>query len=141
MTELDTPKGLVLSVLERHIIEALAEGQSPTQVSLDNGIPKSAILSFQKRKGVSDYLNELINARNQQLAMHLPNFLMSILEDKVAANKEEGGRLADLTKKDVVELAREVTSVMKATTKVDKEESEDRFTKIYNQISVIQASN
>ena len=136
---LDNPSNLILSDLERQILDGLAQAKSPKELATSLGIPRTAITSLMRKDGVMDFVQELVDARNQIMKMYLPDLLMDIIEDKVEKNKgDEEKRLADLTKKDVVDVAKQLNDMLKTTGSVDKEEAEDKFAKIYQQINIIQ---
>ncbi len=139
ITTIETPQGLVLSNLERTIVEGLASRKSPNSLSIELGIPKLAIMNLMRKPGVSEFLQEVVDARNMLMKLSLPDILMSILEDKISQNEEdEEGRLANLTKKDVVDIAKELNAMLKTTGSESKEEAEDKFSKLYQQINIIQ---
>jgi len=141
-TTIDTPESLVLSALEREILDGLSQAKSPKALSVELGIPRTAITSLLRKPGVTEFVQELVDARNQAMKLYLPDLLMGIIEDKVAQNQEdEEARLANLTRKDVVDVAKQLNDMLKTTGSVDKEEAEDKFSKIYQQINVIQNSN
>lgn len=137
--KMDTPEGLILSDLERKILEGLSAKKAPKDLSIELGIPRIAITNLLRKPGVKEFMQELVDARNQLMKMYLPDLLMDIIDDKVAKNAEdEEGRLADLTKKDVVDVARQLNDLIKTTDSVSKEEAEDKFSKLYQQINIIQ---
>ena len=139
LVEIDTPEGLTLSDLERNIIEGLATKKTAKEISIQLGIPKTAIANLLRKPGVKDFMQELVDARNQLMKMQLPDLLMDIIEDKVAVNDEDGEkRLADLTKKDVVDVAKQLNDLIKTTDSIKKDEAEDKFSKLYQQINIIQ---
>lgn len=142
LTKIDTPEGLVLSDLERKIIEGLATKVTPKELSIQLGIPRTAIANLLRKPGIQEFMQELVDARNQLMKMQLPDLLMDIIEDKVAVNEEDGEkRLADLTKKDVVDVAKQLNDLIKTTDSVKKDEAEDKFSKLYQQINIIQNGN
>lgn len=139
MVPLDTPKGLILSDLERKILEGLSNNKSKKDLAVELGVPSAAIANLLRKDGVPAFLQELVDARNQLIKMQLPNLLLEILEDKVAKNKEdEESRPADLTRKDVVDVAKQLNDMLKTTGSESKEEAEDKFMKLYQQINIIQ---
>ena len=139
LTKIDTPEGLALSDLERKIIEGLATKKTPKELSIQLGIPKTAIANLLRKPGIQEFMQELVDARNQLMKMQLPDLLMDIIEDKVAVNDEdEDKRLADLTKKDVVDVAKQLNDLIKTTDSAKKDEAEDKFSKLYQQINIIQ---
>lgn len=139
VTTIDTPAKLTLSDLERKIVEGLASRKTAKSLSMELGVPLLAITNLIRKPGVSEFLQEIIDARNMLMKMSLPDLLMSIIEDKVAQNQEnEEGRLADLTRKDVVDVAKQLNDMLKTTDSASKEEAEDKFTKLYQQINIIQ---
>lgn len=138
LTPIDTPKNVILTPLERSIIELLADGKMPKDISIQLGIPRVAITTLLRKEGVSEFVQELVDARNQAMKMYLPDLLMSIIEDKIAKNMEdEDARLSDLTRKDVIDIARTLTELTKSTSS-QKDEPQDRFTQLYQQINLIQ---
>ena len=140
--QIDTPKGLVLSDMERILIEGLASQQSASSLSIQHGIPKIVISNLLRKPGVAEFLQEIIDARNTLMKMALPDLLMSIIEDKIAKNREdEDSRLADLTRKDVVDIAKELNGMLKTTGSVARGEIDDQFSKIYQQINIIQGGD
>lgn len=139
LQKLDTPADLVLSDLERKIIDGLAGNRSPKDLSIDLGIPVNAIRNLMRKDGVSSFIQEIIDARNQLMKMRLPDLLMGIIEDKVLQNAEdEDKRIANLSSKDIVDIARQLNDLLKTTGSEKKDESEDAFIKIYQQINNIQ---
>lgn len=139
LVNLDTPMDLVLSSLERDILEGLASAKSPKDISTEMGIPRAAIMTLLRKPGVKDFVQELVDARNQLMKMYLPDLLMNIIEDKVVQNEEnEDSRLADLSRKDVVDIAKQLDSLLKTTGGDTQDEAEDKMTKLYQQINVIQ---
>lgn len=138
ITTLDTPEGLVLSDLERKIVEGLASRKSAKALSVELGIPKAAINNLMRRPNVAEFITEVIDARNQLLKLQIVDTLANIFEDKVEKNLEdEEARLADLTRKDVVDVAKTLNDLIKTSDSTSKAEAEDRFAQIYNQINVI----
>ena len=139
LTPLDTPKSLVLSDLERRIVDGLASDRSPKDLSLDLGIPINAIRNLMRKEGVSAFIQELIDARNQLMKMRLPDLLMGIVEDRVLMNQEnEEKRLGQLSNKDLVDIIKQLNDLLKTTGSESKAEAEDAFTKLYQQINIIQ---
>ena len=137
--QLDTPSNLVLSDLERKLVEGLASKRTPKDLSIEYGIPRTAITNLLRKPGVSEFIQELVDARNQLMKMYLPDLLMSIIEDKVAKNmEEEDSRMADLSRKDVVDIARQLNDMLKTTGSEAVTEKEDKFAKLYQQINIIQ---
>jgi hypothetical protein len=142
IVQLDTPEGLMLSDLERKLVEGLASKRTPKDLSIEYGIPRTAITNLTRKPGVSEFIQELVDARNQLMKMYLPDLLMGIIEDKVAKNLEEDEtRLADLSRKDVVDIARQLNDMLKTTGSEATTEKEDKFAKLYQQINVIQNSD
>ena len=139
ITTIDTPGDLTLSSLERKIVERLASGVAAKSIAIELGIPRIAITNLMRRQEVSEFITEVIDARNQLLKLQIVDTIAAVFEDKVAANAEdEEARLADLTRKDIVDVARTLNDLIKTSDSTAKEEAEDRMTQIYNQINVIQ---
>lgn len=133
-TELMT---LQLSPIEEEIVKGSAEGYSVVDLSVNLGLPKSTITNTLKKPKIKKYLDEMIKARNQSIQMHLPNLLMEILGDKVAKVKEDPeARLADITRKDVVDIAKVLNELTKSSQDTEKETN--NLVQIYNQLGVTQ---
>ena len=140
--EIDTPDTLRLTDLERNILDKFANAVSPKDIALEFGIPKTAITQLMRKPGVKEFVQELVDARNQMMKMYLPDLLMGIIEDKVAKNQEgEDSRMADLTRKDVVDIAKQLDALLKTTDSATKDEPEDKMAKLYQQINIIQSSD
>jgi len=135
---IENPKELTLSDLERKIVEGLATNKSPKALSLEFGIPRMAINNLMRKPEVSEFITEIIDARNQLLKLQIVDTLANVFEDKVAKNAEDDeARLADLTRKDIVDVAKTLDGLIKTSDSISKEGAEDRFAQIYNQINVI----
>lgn len=142
LTIIDTPDTLILSELERSILDGIASAKSPKDLSVSLGIPKTSIIALIRKPGVKEFIQELVDARNQLMKLYLPELLMDIIEDKVEKNKEgEESRLADLTRKDVVDVAKQLDALLKTTGSQTQDEAEDKMTKLYQQINIIQNGN
>jgi hypothetical protein len=102
------------------------------------GIPKSTIYTLLKREQVAEFISEIVAARNLASQMYLPELLGRIIDDKLDKAQEEGIRDADLTRKDVIDIAKELSNMVKAQEKKKDEQEVDRFTALYQQINVIQ---
>jgi hypothetical protein len=138
-TQIDTPDALILTDLERNILDRLASAEAPKDIAISLGIPRTSISNLLRKPGVKDFIQELVDARNQVMKMYLPDLLMGIIEDKIAKNQEDDeSRLSDLTKKDVVDIAKQLDSLLKTTDTVQKTEGEDKMSKLYQQINIIQ---
>lgn len=139
LVTLDTPADLKLTDLERKVVMALASRKTSRDIALDYGIPKSAIVNLMRKPGVSEFIQELVDARNQLMKLYLPDLLMGIIEDKVLMNEEDDEkRLADLSRKDAVDIAKQLNDMLKTTGSETKEAAENPFMKLYQQINVIQ---
>lgn len=140
LSVIDTPQGLILTDIERSIIEALASGQTPKDIALELGIPRTAVVNLMRKPSVAEFIQEIVDARNQAMKMYLPDLLTRIIEDKIAKHVDEAedGRMADLTKKDVIDIARQLNDMLKTTGSETKEVAEDKLGKIYQQINIIQ---
>ena len=136
---LDTPKGLILSDLERKIVDGLASSKSAKSISLELGIPRVAIVNLMRKPDVSEFIAEVIDARNQLLKLQLVDTIAGVFESKVRINAEdEDACMADLTRKDIVDVDKTLNDLIKTSDSTSKESSEDRFTQIYQQINNIQ---
>lgn len=135
---LDLPKGLLLSDLEVEILRGMASKKRVKIIAAELGIPIASINTFLKRDGVKEFVQEMIDARNLALKMELPDLLVRIIEDKIDLAEEEGLSLGETTKKDIVDVIKQLNDLLKTTDSSQAKQEEDSFTKIYQSINVIQ---
>ena len=135
---IETPKGLHLSDLEMDILRGVVSGKRVKVISADLGIPQASVLSFIKKDKVKEYIQEMVDARNLALKMELPNLLMQMIEDKVQSAEAEGLTLGETTKKDIVDIIKQLNDTIKVSDSAQAKGDEDSFTKVYNQINLIQ---
>lgn len=137
----DTPKGLQLTDLEIEILRYVVSGKRVKVIATELGIPQASILNFIKKDKVKEYIQEMVDARNLALKMELPNLLMQMIEDKIQAAETDGVTLGDTTKKDIVDIIKQLNDTIKISDSAASKGDEDSFTKVYNQINLIQGGN
>jgi len=138
---LDLPKGLALTDLEVEIIRGVVSGKRVKVLSTELGIPQASIINLIKKDKVKDFIQEMVDARNLALKMELPNLLTQLIQDKIDMAEEEGIRLGETTKKDIVDIIKQLNDTIKTSDSPAVKGEEDSFTKVYNQINVIQGGN
>lgn len=130
---------IALSELESQIIISLATGGTQGSTALALGIPVESIAALLKRKGVQEYLKELKAARKEQMVTYAAESVFEILQDKRALAVDEGIRPADTTRKDTIDVARQLVEILKTSdTSTAQQKEDDVFTKLYLQINNIQ---
>lgn len=138
---LDLPKGLMLTDLEIEILRAVVSGKRTQAISQDLGIPQTSILTLIKKDKVKEFMQEMVDARNLALKMELPNLLTRMIQDKIDAADAEGIALGDTTKKDIVDIIKQLNDTIKVSDSVTSKNEDDSFTRIYQQINMIQGGN
>lgn len=140
MSDLITNNDVMLTELESQIIISLATGSSKDTTALALGIPVDTIAAILRRKGVKEYLAELKAARREQMLSVAAESVFEVLQDKRAKAQEEDIRPADTTKKDTIDLSRQLVEILKSSKEsVVADEDTDVFTKIYQQINILQS--
>lgn len=136
---LDMPKGLVLTPIEQQILHMLCAGNRVQEISRVLGIPISSINNLVRKKDVKDFLQEMVDARNLTIKMQLPNLLMSIIDDKITKvlNNPEA-TIGDVSKKDIVDIIKELKDVIKVSDSPQVSAHDDDWTKIYQQVNIVQ---
>lgn len=135
-------KALVFTAMEHQIIEAVVLGKTPKLVAKELGIPVASINRLLAKPDVTEHVQELITARNLAYKAYLPQLLMEIIEAKVQRIEDNPeATMADLaTKKDVVDIAKVLSDVLKSTDKSEAKEEATGFQLIYQQIANIQGT-
>lgn len=135
----DTPQGLQLTELEGLVVQKVAAGNPPKLVAQEFGIPTNAVNRLLAKEGVSDYLAELIDARNQALKAYLPTLLTDIVAAKVERALEgEDANIADASKKDVVDIVRVINDLIKTSDSTAKDDDSTGFGAFYQQVNILQ---
>ena len=134
----DTDIPIMLTPIEERIVIAATKGSTTKTIATSIGLPLSAVNNVLKRKDVKEYIKEMVDIRNDAIKNYLPGLLMDIIEDKIAKAEEEDIRLADTSRKDIVEIAKQLSEVVKTTD--DNTGPADAFTNIYQQINNIQSN-
>lgn len=138
---LDLPQGLMLTDLEIEILRGVVSGKRTQVISKELGIPQASILTLIKKDKVKEFIQEMVDARNLALKMELPNLLTRMIQDKIDAADAEGLTLGETTKKDIVDIIKQLNDTIKVSDSTASRDSEDSFTKIYQQINMIQGGN
>lgn len=138
---LDLPQGLMLTDLEIEILRGVVSGKRTQVISKELGIPQASILTLIKKDKVKEFMQEMVDARNLALKMELPNLLTRMIQDKIDAADAEGLTLGETTKKDIVDIIKQLNDTIKVSDSTTSRDSEDSFTKIYQQINMIQGGN
>lgn len=138
---LDLPQGLMLTDLEIEILRGVVSGKRTQVISKELGIPQASILTLIKKDKVKEFIQEMVDARNLALKMELPNLLTRMIQDKIDAADAEGLTLGETTKKDIVDIIKQLNDTIKVSDSTTSRDSEDSFTKIYQQINMIQGGN
>ena len=117
--------------VEQDIIEAYLKTPNPDAISLTLAIPKSAILAVLKRKDVREHIESLKeildNARIDRLK--------ALLEDTIDARLDEVENLADLSRKDTLEVIKVYQDLLLTEKKGRKPEAEQNvYVNILNQV-------
>lgn len=137
---LDLPKGLALTDLEIDIVRQVVSGKRIDAISNSLGIPKATITNLIRKDKVKEFIQEMVDARNLALKMELPNLLMQMIEDKIQMAEDEGVLLGATTKKDIVDIIKQLNDTIKVSDSSSTKDEEDSFTRVYNQINVIQGN-
>ena len=137
---LDLPKGLALTDLEIDIVRQVVSGKRVDAISNSLGIPKATITNLIRKDKVKEFIQEMVDARNLALKMELPNLLMQMIEDKIQMAEDEGVLLGATTKKDIVDIIKQLNDTIKVSDSSSSKDEEDSFTRVYNQINVIQGN-
>lgn len=137
---LDLPKGLALTDLEIDIVRQVVSGKRIDAISNSLGIPKATITNLIRKDKVKEFIQEMVDARNLALKMELPNLLMQMIEDKIQMAEDEGVLLGATTKKDIVDIIKQLNDTIKVSDSSSSKDEEDSFTRVYNQINVIQGN-
>lgn len=137
---LDLPKGLMLSDLETQVLRKVVTGIRVKDISIQLGIPQSSIHNLLRNEDVKNFVQEMIDARNLSLKMELPSLLQDMIQDKIDYAEEEGLTLGQTTKKDLPDLIKQLSEMLKPTGS-DTKADDDGWGKLYQQINVIQGGN
>jgi len=138
----DLPKDLILTDIEGLILQKVAAGNPPKLVAKELGLPSNAVLRVLAKDGVSEYLSTLIDARNQALKAYLPDLLSNIIQAKIEKiNDDPDSTMADASKKDVAEIVKILSDLIKVSDSTKKDEDNTGFGAFYQQINVLQGGN
>lgn len=140
VTTIDLPKGLMLSDTEVEILRGVVSGKRVKVISQDLGIPQASILTLIKKDKVKEFIQEMVDARNLALKMELPNLLTQMIQDKIDAIEASDMTLGESTKKDIPDLIKQLGDMIKVSDSSSVKGEEDGFSKIYNQINLIQGA-
>lgn len=137
-TNLDLPQGLHLTDIQTEIVRGIVSGKRVDIVSKELGVPKASILNLIRQEKVKEFMQEMVDARNLTLKMELPNLLMQMIQDKIEDAEANDEKLGSTTKKDIVDIIKQLNDTLKVSDSSSKADDSDGFTKIYNSINLIQ---
>jgi len=127
---------LVLSSLEEQIVEGLVSANK-TNVAINLDIPVKAVTELLRKKGVKEYLAELKEAQREMMLSRAIQVVSATLEDKLdIIEEDEDKRLGSATRKDPVDLAQALASLIKTATP-SEEATDSPMAKIYQQINIL----
>lgn len=137
-TNTDLPKNLIISDLEVQILNMYIAGKRTREISAALGVTITSITKLLAREDVNKFMEEMINARNTAIKMELPNLLLRIIEDKIDKAEEEGLTLGEISRRDIVDVIKELSATLKVSDVKDSDDKANGFTKVYQQINMIQ---
>lgn len=112
-----------ITPIEKQILEDTAMGRSPKQIAVKLGIPKNTIVRFLAKKEVREVVDTMVEANNKAILNYLPNLLMEVIEAKIDRVQQDADlTIADASKKDIVEIAKTISDILKTNTSTDKSE-------------------
>lgn len=129
----DGSSKVALSDTERNILEYSLKGNSPDIIATRLGLPKSYVRGFLLKKETKDYLKELKEAKSQLLQLRALELYGGIIDARVEQIEENGGSLADLSRKDTVDIIR---AAVELSSIIDKGSSDNTEKDIY--INILQ---
>jgi hypothetical protein len=116
LTTVNTALNIKLSPLEREICEYKADLMTNRAIAQLLGVRTSDVTKILTKPELVEFTNELIIAKNKasfaSKAMRV-KLLSDIIDDKLEKMEEDGTRLAESTKKDLVELVDTIDGILK----------------------------
>lgn len=112
-----------LTPMEADVVKHIVLGKTPKSVSSTLGIPVTTIQRLIAKKEVSEMIDEMVTARNKAMVAYLPTLLMDIIEDKVREAEEEDKGLAGASKRDVADIAKILSDIVKNTSSSTPQEA------------------
>ena len=113
------PCSVQLNVLERNICELYASSKTKKEISLALGVPMVVVNKTLKKKGVPQFLSELILAQNMAQKAGRVRILNRIADDMIEEIEEGEGTFAGATSKDLVDIIKTLDDIMKEKEKAD----------------------
>jgi len=107
-----TPKK-PLSFEEYQIVDMYIEGKTEAQIAMDLALTTKYIKTVLSRPYIRNYVNEIVEVTQYAMKQNRIRLLNLIVNAKVEETLEQGLSYADLTKKDVVDLIRELDGLQK----------------------------
>ncbi len=124
-----------LSLLERSVCELYAQGKSTTLIALELNVSTHSVNKVIASKKTKKFLKDIINEQFNVLKEGRLRILNKIINDKLAKlEKENGGDLANATKKDVVDLMREMDIMLKEREKKELGTNDNTYINILKQV-------
>jgi len=133
------PKGL--NVFEVKVVELLSQGKKKKEVADELGMSLTEVYNISNRKAVKVAVEQSVSEITTSIIKRNVPLMSAVIEDKLLQMEEEGGRLADLTKKDVVDLIGELSKMNAAAINSETKQSmmnqENGYAQLLQQILVV----
>lgn len=124
ITNSDYLPKIPLSPIEHRILEQSASGKTPKTIAVALGIPVNTVSRFLAKSEVKEFIQAMTEARNQALLNYLPSLLMDVIEAKVERVQQDPDlSIADASKKDIVDIAKTISDIVKGSVQADKTET------------------
>jgi len=132
----NTPSDLMLTGIEKSIIEHTLQGLAIPTISYKLGVPESYIRNFIRKPKVKDYLKELKEAINELDQLMISSTLRKMVSSRVERIEEDPeADFGDLSKRDTLDIIRVFSDITNNIAKNQKEDKETSvFANIYQQI-------
>lgn len=119
----DLLPNIPLTPIETKILEYASLGKTPKHIGVSLGIPTSTVTRFLAKKEVKEVIDTMVEARNKALLNYLPNLLMDIIDSKIERVQQDPElSMADASKKDIVEIAKTISDIIKGSSSTEKQE-------------------
>ena len=130
----ETPDGLIVSSVERQIIEYILTGISIPQIAYKLSVPEGHIRTLIRKPKVKEYLQTLRESLVEVDQLMLTGTLRKMLQSKID-NLEDPNDFSQLTKKDTLDVIKVFLDTNNATIKAQKEdETQSVFVDIYAKV-------
>lgn len=132
---LDEGITLETTELQAQIIELAIQGLQPRQIAISLKVTPMFVQRYLAKKEVRDYMTKirLVHAEMQQAKML--SLLSGVLDDRLERLEEDEGRLAELSRKDTLDIMRQISEISQAMLKNEKEsETENTYINLLQQV-------